>query len=700
MYTQPTDEQPVDFSGRTLGPYRLAMRIGYGGTATVYRAIDRETKAEVAIKVLHKGSDRTTILRFQKEIALARTLCEQYTNRHLAKIVQDGHEDGLHWVAMELMRGKTVREVINTAPKSGMHWEAAAFILLNVCGAVASMHDLEVVHRDIKPENIFLSLTATGQLWVTLLDLGIAKEFSVEPKTQEGMHLTDKNEIPGTGPYMAPERVLGGPCTPATDQYSLGVLLYECLHRQLPYPPSANYTSLRLQVHGSLANLPWKKLPAELKDIVLRAMSKECSERFPSALDMGRALYACLESARDFVDGKAATMELLETPSPNVAPPPQQPSAAPPDETTTNNTALPEQYAARAQRSASFETPKAAVNNIPLGSFREQSRPERQTRPNPPNPPSSATTRPPPPSPHTHPTTAPGRRPAEEREETVDERSKSVLLARHGQRIFRIMRITLTLTMAAIVTMMVLAGDPQWTRLQKLWTQRQDDAGLIEVNIPFQSPKKTPEPEPTPRTREAPEVLAIPPALPPPTTRPDGKRIPAPEIARPPREAPRPTPPSASPPDTKPIDPPPAEAPPDDHDDLLLPIPARPAKGIREFSASDAPKERSEMPVTPVRRTDPQLREQTSKQTSKRIRELCPLDPNSSVEQGEVCVTLVISKQGLPLSGNIDSSRPSDLSFVDKKGVNCVLRVAKANINLKNLASVPDSFGECFTVKR
>lgn len=456
MDTQPTDECPIDLSGRSLGPYRLDRRIGVGGTATVYRATHAGTGAEVAVKVLHRGSDRTTVLRFHKEIALARALQD---NPHLVKIVLDGLDDGLHWVSMELMRGSTLRELLLAAPRSGLRWEAAAFIAQNLCEAVASMHDMEVAHRDLKPENIFLSRTASGQLRITLLDLGIAKEFSVEPRTQEGVHLTDRNELPGTAPYMAPERVLGDLCTPATDQYALGVVLYECLHRQLPYPPSANYTALRRQVNGELGDLPWKRLPAALKAIVMRAMSADRRQRFPSVLEMARALRCCLEDASDWIDGRTAVQELLDTlPAPD---PPSQITQL--DEKTTNVAAPRPHFETAPSDPRAWPVPRVRIP-VTRPSSTTAPRARAAVSPAPPAPPSRLA----PPSPAV---AAPPPMPRQEREreqdETLEDRSRSAVLTLHGPLIHRVMRTTLTLTVMSVVGMTVIVGDSRWEDLRR-----------------------------------------------------------------------------------------------------------------------------------------------------------------------------------------------------------------------------------------
>ncbi|HWQ33697.1 MAG TPA: protein kinase [Blastocatellia bacterium] len=219
----PTDQM----IGRQVGAYRLEREIGRGGMGAVYLAVraDNEFYRRVAIKLVKGGMDSDFIIRrFRHE----RQILASFDHPNIARLLDGGTtEDGRPWFAMEYIEGLPVTRWCDERRLS-IHERLRLF--LQICAAVQYAHQRQVIHRDIKPGNILV--TEDGQ--PKLLDFGIARILDPELLLDSG-ELTVAGIHPMTPEYASPEQVQGQPVTPASDQYALGVLLYELLTGRRPY---------------------------------------------------------------------------------------------------------------------------------------------------------------------------------------------------------------------------------------------------------------------------------------------------------------------------------------------------------------------------------------------------------------------------------------------------------------------------------
>ena len=209
--------------GRRLGSYELLQRIGEGGMGVVYRARHIESGEELAIKLIKRGMDTDSVLRrFYNE----RRILEGLNHLNIAKILDAGATpDGLPYFVMEYIAGKPISQYCDL---NKLSIDARLRLFEKVCAAVQCAHESNVIHRDIKPENILV--TAEGE--PKLLDFGIAKVLSNVSPTQD----PTLTIVPVMTPhYASPEQARGAPVTPASDIYSLGVLLFELLVGISPY---------------------------------------------------------------------------------------------------------------------------------------------------------------------------------------------------------------------------------------------------------------------------------------------------------------------------------------------------------------------------------------------------------------------------------------------------------------------------------
>jgi serine/threonine protein kinase len=279
--------------GRRVGPYRIAQLIGRGGMGHVYLAerVDGEYEQQVAIKLMRDGWDRSSLVpRFRAE----RQIVASLDHPNLAKVLDGGITDeGVPYFVMELIAGEPIDAY---CMQHDLPISERLRLFRTVCQVVHYAHQKGVVHRDLKPANILV----TREGVVKLVDFGIAKRFE-----NKGQRATETQQRVMTLDYASPEQVQGGEITPASDVFSLGVVLYRLLTNASPYPVDTVRSDYGLtQAICNAEPLPPSKCAArstgrrvrgDLDAVVLMALRKCPDRRYSSAEQFGDDVFRHLE---------------------------------------------------------------------------------------------------------------------------------------------------------------------------------------------------------------------------------------------------------------------------------------------------------------------------------------------------------------------------------------------------------------------
>lgn len=256
--------------------YRILRKIGEGGMAFVYVANDEKLGRQVAIKILHQHMEKNADIRkrFQHEAHAISGL----DHPNIVKIYDFSgeHSDKL-WIVTELISGKNLAEIIETAPGGWLHHIISVCIVREICKALEKAHEHGIVHRDVKPENVMV----TGEGFIKLMDFGIAKN-------QQKSNLTVTGTFMGSPSYMSPEQVRGRDMDHRCDIYSLGVLFYEIVTGRLPFIGQSTHDVV-LKILGGEYTYPrfiMPLLPAKLDEVINRALAKEPDSRFQHIRDL------------------------------------------------------------------------------------------------------------------------------------------------------------------------------------------------------------------------------------------------------------------------------------------------------------------------------------------------------------------------------------------------------------------------------
>ncbi|MES1205605.1 MAG: serine/threonine-protein kinase [Pseudomonadota bacterium] len=280
----PEEPQPTLSPGTRLGKYEIARLLGAGGMGAVYEAAHMEIGKRVAIKVLSPAISAVpgARTRFLREAQLT----SRVRHPNIVDVTDMGSEGGQTYLVMELLRGEDLAQrLVRTGPLAA---QDLADILLPVCSAVVEAHQAGVTHRDLKPQNIFLA-AGPHTIQPKVLDFGISKANDVAGAGT----LTGTGAMIGTPFYLAPEQIMDTRSAgPQSDQYALGVIMYECLTGTRPYEAENLFVVFQSIVAGK-AIAPRQRrpeIPSHLEEIVLRAMHVDPKARFGSTRELGRAL--------------------------------------------------------------------------------------------------------------------------------------------------------------------------------------------------------------------------------------------------------------------------------------------------------------------------------------------------------------------------------------------------------------------------
>lgn len=248
--------------------YHIEGKVGRGGMAAVYRAVDTELDELVAIKVFTRDEEEgVSLARFKQEVSLTRRL----SHPNIVKLFDIGESHGLRFLTMELLKGRDLAAYLKRPVDlvRGLNW------LVQMCRGLNAAHKAGIVHRDIKPANVFVCNDGR----VKLMDFGIAKRHNVPGVTQKGLAW-------GTPRYMAPEQIRGfSKVNPASDLYSIGIIAYQMFTGQVPFDHQDQVPLLMMHINDKPRPPRELKpdLPVDLEAIILKCLQKKAENRYSSA---------------------------------------------------------------------------------------------------------------------------------------------------------------------------------------------------------------------------------------------------------------------------------------------------------------------------------------------------------------------------------------------------------------------------------
>src|SRR5437660_3566358 len=269
--------------GETLGNYKITHKLGAGGQGTVYKATDLKLGRTVVIKVLpaELTVKEANLKRFEREARLASAL----DHPNICTIFDMDEAQGLHFIAMQYVEGRNVRQLCNGRP---LELESALRIGIQVADALAVAHARGIIHRDIKSGNVMV--TDSGQ--VKILDFGLAKLLDETEARTSGIDRTELTEVGvpyGTATYAAPEQARGDKVDARADIFSTGVLLYEMLTGTWPFRGKSTVDVRHAVIHDqpkTLVEMRPGATPVRLQQILDKALSKDPRDRYAKIDDL------------------------------------------------------------------------------------------------------------------------------------------------------------------------------------------------------------------------------------------------------------------------------------------------------------------------------------------------------------------------------------------------------------------------------
>src|SRR5579862_8202469 len=262
--------------------YEVEELVGTGGMSSVYRAHDRLLDRKVALKVMHQQfvDDPEYVERFRREARSVASL----SHPNVVTVIDRGEHAGRQYIVFEYVDGENLKQMIQRRGPAPV--AMALELAIQIAQALSFAHQQGLVHRDVKPQNVLLN--GDGRAKVT--DFGIARSLDV----QHGM--TQTGTVLGTSDYIAPEQAQGQHVDEHSDVYSLGVVLYELLTSEVPFP-GENFVAVAMRhinepppsVRDKRPDVPWR-----VDEAVRRAMAKDPADRFATMAEFRAELDACL----------------------------------------------------------------------------------------------------------------------------------------------------------------------------------------------------------------------------------------------------------------------------------------------------------------------------------------------------------------------------------------------------------------------
>ncbi|MBW2460864.1 MAG: serine/threonine protein kinase [Deltaproteobacteria bacterium] len=291
MAEVPRVERTDQFLDKVLeGRYRVVSELGQGGMSTVYRAQQVEGGADVAVKILHDEliHDQSQRERFEREARALFALDDE----NILHVHDYGVHEGLPFLVMELLEGKTLDLLVEDAPLPPAE---GVDLVRQVLSGLAAAHAQGVLHRDLKTENVVVVTRPDGTRVAKLLDFGLVK-FVDDERWGEGRALTAFGEVMGTPAYMSPEQCTGETADARSDVYAMGAVLFEMLTGEWPFMEESRGDMMRAHLTTPTPKVAERRPELdprpELQALIDRAMAKDVEERFADAGAMLAALEA------------------------------------------------------------------------------------------------------------------------------------------------------------------------------------------------------------------------------------------------------------------------------------------------------------------------------------------------------------------------------------------------------------------------
>ena len=268
--TLETPKEELSTGSTFAGRYQIIEERGKGGMGKVYKALDKEINAKVALKLIKPeiSADHKTIERFRNELKIARDI----THKNVCRMYDLNKEEGTYFITMEYVSGEDLKSFIKRSRQLALG--TALTRAKQVCEGLSEAHKSGVVHRDLKPSNIMIDKEGN----VRIMDFGIARSLKEKGITGEGVMI-------GTPEYMSPEQVEGKEPDQRSDIYALGIILYEMVTGQVPFEGDTPF-SLGMKHKSEIPKNPKElntQIPDDLNQVIMRCLEKEKTKRYGNA---------------------------------------------------------------------------------------------------------------------------------------------------------------------------------------------------------------------------------------------------------------------------------------------------------------------------------------------------------------------------------------------------------------------------------